>query len=89
MLMGTEALIHPKAIVVPLAAQYGARHITHKEIHMIKSVFPSGRVVNDLRHVNGKLVRLSEEAIARLAQEFPTINYFFVEEQHENVQIGA
>lgn len=56
---------------------------------MIKSVFPSGRIVNDVRHVNGKLVRLQEEMIARLAQEFPTINYFFVEEEDENVQISA
>ena len=56
---------------------------------MIKSVFPSGRVVNDVRYVNGKPQRLSEELIARLAKEFPTINYFFVEEQHEDLQIGA
>jgi hypothetical protein len=56
---------------------------------VIKSVFPSGRVVNDIRYVNGKPQRLSEELIARLATEFPTINYFFVEEEHENVQISA
>lgn len=56
---------------------------------MIKSVFPSGRVIDDVRWVNGKRKRLPEETFARLAQEFPTINYYFQEEEDESIQAAT
>ena len=46
---------------------------------VIRCVFPSGRVIDDVRWVNGKRTRVPEETFARLAQEFPSINYFFSE----------
>lgn len=44
-------------------------------------LFPSGRLIDNMRWgLHGKRERLSEEAVAMLAREFPTINYFFLEE---------